>query len=313
MRTVLQHISLLAACLTLNFIDAEVIYSQLIFSSEASAAEECEQTITWKFGAVDSRFNLDKDSLMVVMQSVSTLWAEAAGYTVLAHDPQGEVELNFYYTHQQEYSDNEQELSDKIKRQRQIYYSKNILYQRQENHFEDIEQEFNQQQAEYNDAVTAYNQTLNRIQTTGVRSRELNEKLQRLKRDIEIRETVLQTLRVNLNEQEENLKNHSDELNQYADTINELVYQYQKRFSSWKTFYQGVYINVGGKRKINIYQFDDIGRLKLLLAHEFGHALGLKHVGNPKSIMYYLTDRQNTEELQLTDEDMRAFKNRCTL
>jgi predicted Zn-dependent protease len=72
-------------------------------------------------------------------------------------------------------------------------------------------------------------------------------------------------------------------------------------------------LNVAGKRKINIYQFDDIERLTLVLAHEFGHALGLTHVGNPKSVMYYLTDRQDTRNLKLSEEDIRAFQYRCNL
>ncbi|MFO7846478.1 MAG: matrixin family metalloprotease, partial [Balneolaceae bacterium] len=268
---------------------------------------------TWKIGSVDARFDMDNDSLKSIVQSVSDLWSEAAGYPVIAYDPDGEVELNLYYTDQQQYTEDEQQLSDRIERLRQKFYAQNLMYQRQENSFENEQTEFNKKQAEYNAVVEAYNQTLSRIQTTGVRSRELDDRLKKLGREIDMKEADLASMREDLREQDAELRNLSNRLNSRANSVNELVYQYKKRFSGWRTFYQGVYLDVGGKRKINIYQFDDVGRLKLILAHEFGHALGLKHVGNPKSVMYYLTDRQNTADLQLSEEDIREIQFRCVL
>jgi len=301
------------AFLALVLLNVKAACSQSLITGESTVSEECEETITWRFGFVDSRFDIDKDSLKTIVQHVSGLWSGAAGYSVIAYDPEGEVELNFYYTDQQQYTDDEQELSDRIARLRQRYYSQNVIYQRQENLFERKERLFNEKQTEYNADVVVYNQTLNRIQTTGVRTRELDEQLKRLKREIEFQELELEILRNELHEQEQELQNLSEELNLRADAVNELVYQYQKRFSSWRTFYQGVYLNVAGERKINIYQFDDADRLTLLLAHEFGHALGIDHVGNPKSVMYYLTDRQDSRNLKLSEEDIRAFQLRCNL
>jgi predicted Zn-dependent protease len=62
---------------------------------------------------------------------------------------------------------------------------------------------------------------------------------------------------------------------------------------------------------INIYQFHDESDLELVLAHELGHALGLNHVENPESVMYYLMEKQNLENIQLTTQDLQAIKNVC--
>jgi predicted Zn-dependent protease len=308
-----QLISYVAAFIFIFMLDTEAANSQSVPPGEGEASHECEETITWRFGSIDPRFTFDQASLKTVVQQVSSLWSAADGYPVIIYDPGGDVELNFYYTDQQNYTDNEQELSGKIRRLRQIYYSQNVMYQRQERLFENDELLFNKMQSEYNSAVNEYNQTLDRIQTAGVRSRDLDVKLKRLERDVDMKESELETMRQNLLDREQELHALSDELNQQADSVNELMYQYQKRFSSWRTFYQGVYLNVAGKRKINIYQFDNIGRLKLVLAHEFGHALGIDHVGNPNSVMYYLTDRQDTRNLRLSEEDIRALQSRCSL
>lgn len=313
MYNISQQISFLSTCIVVFFLGIENAQSQSLFPFNEESAEECDQTVTWRIGTIDPHFEMDEDSLKSIVQSVSGLWSDAAGYTAIAYDPDGEVELNFYYTDQQQYTEDEQQLADRIDRLRQGYYSLNVMYQRQEKLFEDEEEAFNKKQAEYNSTVEEYNQTLSRIRTAGVRSRELDQKLKKLRRDVEVQDTELTDLRKNLHEQEAELQKLSDRLNRQADTFNELTYQYKKRFSGWRTFYQGVYLNVGDKRKINIYQFDDIGRLKLILAHEFGHALGLDHVGNPKSVMYYLTERQNTLNLQLSEEDIRAIQVRCVL
>lgn len=308
-----QPASILTAYLVTLFVSTAPSHGQSFFSAEGQSAEECVETITWKIGSIDSRFEMDDDSLKNIVQSVSDLWSRAAGYNVIAYDPRGEIELNIYYTDQQQYTEDEEQLSSKIERQRQRYYSLNMMYQRQKSIYEDQEAKFNKKQGEYNATVESYNQTLSRIRTAGVRSRELDEQLKRLRRDVEVMGTEIAVMRQNLQEQNSELQSLSERLNRRADVLNELIYQYKKRFSRWRTFYQGVYLNVGSKRKINVYQFDDVGRLKLVLAHEFGHALGLKHVGNPKSVMYYLTDRQNTADLQLSEEDIREIQFRCVL
>lgn len=301
------------ACLMLFFLKTGILQSQSLFPAKENFTEECVQTITWKFGFIDPRFDLNEDSLKNIVQSVSDLWSEAAGYTAISYSPSGDIQLNFYYTDHQQYTEDEQALLDEINRLRQGYYSMNVMYQRQKGLFEKQEEAFNIKLTEYNANIEKYNETLSRTQMAGIRTRELDEQLKKLSREIEFQESDLAVLRDNLYEEDRRLQELSDQLNRRADRFNELAYQYKKRFGRWRTFYQGSYLNVGGKQKINIYQFDDMGKLKLLLAHEFGHALGLSHVGNPESIMYYLTERQNTRNLQLSEEDIRAIELRCVL
>lgn len=57
-----------------------------------------------------------------------------------------------------------------------------------------------------------------------------------------------------------------------------------------KTIVVGNYENGADGKNINVYRFKDAAELTRILAHEFGHALGLNHTDNPKSIMYWLID-----------------------
>jgi len=49
----------------------------------------------------------------------------------------------------------------------------------------------------------------------------------------------------------------------------------------------------------------------LALAHELGHTLGIGHVDNPQSVMYYLMGEQDLKNPHLTKEDLDALKNVC--
>ena len=73
---------------------------------------------------------------------------------------------------------------------------------------------------------------------------------------------------------------------------------------------EGVYFFEDGKKEIDIYEFSSREKLIRVLAHEFGHALGLEHLDNPKAIMYYLNEGTNEK---LTTDDLTALKQKCRL
>jgi ElaB/YqjD/DUF883 family membrane-anchored ribosome-binding protein len=131
-------------------------------------------------------------------------------------------------------------------------------------------------------------------------------------------EKQIKDLKSEINQMQDNLESlrkrtntKSEELNKLVEDQNRMIATYNNRFGSSTKFDQGQYVKEGTNESIKIFQFADQSQLKTVLAHEAGHALGLQHVNNPKSVMYHMMGKQNMFNLKLTAEDIAAIKERC--
>jgi len=59
--------------------------------------------------------------------------------------------------------------------------------------------------------------------------------------------------------------------------------------------------------KIEIYGFESIKELKVILAHEIGHLVGIPHIQVKGALMHPIIQESQVEELFLTDADIEVF------
>lgn len=281
-------------------------------SVQQSKVQPCSEPITWRMGSVDTLFGIDKTKLKEIMTEAGNLWSEAVDKELWQYSDSGQVALNLIYSDQQKYSDDEKTLSDSISKMKMKYYGLKIEYQKLSNEYGVKLNTYNKALENYEGFVRQYKRDMSRWSNDAVIPREVDDHLKDLKKKIEYWQTREEIELKDLNTHIKQMQKLSADLNEYADQVNELIYHYREHVAFRKTFHQGVFISAGGQKKINIYQFNDMDHLRLVLAHEIGHALGLKHVGNPESIMYYLMEEQNTRNLKLSAEDIQAINDKCT-
>lgn len=67
---------------------------------------------------------------------------------------------------------------------------------------------------------------------------------------------------------------------------------------------QGLYYADG----IDIYFFEDKDDLRITIAHELGHALGIGHTDDPATLMYPLKSKANEHLEIVTEVDLRYLR-----
>lgn len=129
----------------------------------------------------------------------------------------------------------------------------------------------------------------------------LQEQKQRL--DVEAQQLQQQIDTFNANVQQTN--QHVDTINQLNQQFNQSIAQFNQRFQA-RQFDKGQF----NGREINIYEFQNINDLRLTLAHELGHGLGILHTDDPESLMYPILEKQNFEQFTLKAADIALLNSR---
>lgn len=192
------------------------------------------------------------------------------GKELFKYDPNGKLAVNLIYDQRQELADKNAKISSDIEST-----SKSADEIRAQ--FLSLELEYKQNLAEYN-SMLMVRKNYDAVETKRLQVNALAEEINAL---IKKYNYLVSTVNLNIN------------------TVNQ---------SAGKEFEEGEYIYDQSGKRINIYEFKTRAELVRVLAHEFGHAVGLEHNDNPKSIMYYLNQSQNDIP---TTEDTNALKTIC--
>ncbi len=282
-----------------------------VFTSVAT--DSCSETLTLTVGEIDNRYAISETQLEEILEEVAALWSAAAGRQLVTVSDEGRVPVHLVYSEDQARSSRERQLNDRIESMR-IELSV-------------LEREYNQAQDRYDSRLDEYNEDALQLQSdVNVLQnwiRQLNDQggfnetqirqLEERQRQIETRNRELDRRRVLLSSEADELNRQQDYLNERIAQKNRAIEEYNRTFSGTRRFTQGSYEWHGTESRINVFHFNGFRELKLVLAHETGHALGIDHVENTASIMYHLMGNQDVVNIRLSDEDRKALQEVCGL
>ncbi|MDO8571218.1 MAG: matrixin family metalloprotease, partial [bacterium] len=97
-----------------------------------------------------------------------------------------------------------------------------------------------------------------------------------------------------------------DSFNESVAALNAKVAEFNK--TAGRTFREGEYVRDSSGERINVFEFVGTTQLKRVLAHEFGHAIGLDHNDDSKSIMFAKNESGN---LVASASDLSALRALC--
>ncbi|MEL7834511.1 matrixin family metalloprotease [Fodinibius sp. N2] len=279
-------------------------------NTENSKSVPCQQPLTYQLGDIDSRFDISEHELIEVLEEVEALWSSALGRDVVDFSESGTVLVHLIYSEEQQRTDAERQFSNRIKAKEQEEEVARREFDRLSKRYEQKKQDVQQTLETYNETASTYNELAQKWKGKEATS-EIIAKFKKLEQQIKNLEADLKHKKKNLQQLHQQANNKTEQLNRLVNEYNQLIDEYNERYSEPRRFDQGRFVKQGTQEEINIYQFRNRAQLKTVLAHEVGHALGLKHVSNPKSIMHKMMAEQNMGNLQLTDEDITALQQQC--
>jgi len=267
----------------------------------------CDKPLEYSIGQFDTQFNVSQADFKSYVSEAGSVWENILNRKIFIYNPNADFKINLVYDERQ---------LDTIQKQKTEFGLSAV-----EDAFKKLDADFNTFKNEYDQKVSSYEQDLaafkdrksaydtivadwnsrggapkDKFQSLNAEGEYLNTEAQKLNNEVLAINTMTKQLNVLLNER-----------NAKAIEYNKIAADYNKKYSNSLEFNQAEYTGTA----INVYQFGNKKDLILALTHELGHALGMNHVENPKSIMYYITGINTETALTPTAEDLAELNRVC--
>ncbi|OGG65610.1 hypothetical protein A2929_04285 [Candidatus Kaiserbacteria bacterium RIFCSPLOWO2_01_FULL_45_25] len=266
----------------------------------------CPVPISYRLGEVDERFPISIAEAHEVLAAAEAVWEDELQRDLFVYDESSDFTVNFIYDERQQMASTEEEW--RLELDKQEADSQRILSEVRQIAAEiSADQEaFVVEKDRYETRLTAYNNQVAAYNEAGGAPKEEFAALQ--KEQAELAEELARLVAI-----EQDIRRRADEVNELGETGNQLIELYNKEVLQYNEIYGNIEQYTQGdyeRERINVYKFSDTTELTKVIAHEFGHSLGVGHVEGESSLMYYLMAEQ-PDTISLSEEDIVAFLDEC--
>lgn len=261
--------------------------------------------LRYKIGKIDPRFNISHDQLMHITQQAADIWFLGTQKQFFVYDEHAQLSINLIYDHRQVDSEARLSALSQIEQSKTLKQSEYEKLNQAQSLLHNEQQRLQQQQLDYKQRLDRYNQEVNHFNQASHPSPAMYTFLQQQKQQLNDEAKQIQQQLNTFNEQVNQVNQQVSNVNQLNHHFNHTVDQFNQRFQA-RQFDKGQF----NGREINIYEFQDLNDLKLTLAHELGHGLGILHSNDPESLMYPILEKQNFENFSLTAGDLALLNKR---
>jgi hypothetical protein len=254
----------------------------------------CEEPVAYHVNQLDGEFKLKQSELEQALDDAEAVWEYASGLNLFERSDSQGIAVQLIFDERQNETIREQESRTSLEGQETGIDQKSGEY--------DVAyQQFKAAEYSYKQRLERYNQRVSSVNRQGGAS-------QSQYRELQAEQRALDSLRQELNEMVGRVNTLAAVIEGEVVDYNIEVASYNESYTGKRQFDQGYYSTDG---EIVIYQYDSYDDLVLVLAHEFGHALGMDHVGDPMAIMNAFLTMQDTDNIMPSDSDLVELDNTC--
>lgn len=266
----------------------------------------CDVPLSYRVGFIDNRFYITNEEALAAIADAEKVWEDSVQKELFMYDPKADFVINFVFDDRQAFAEAEIDFRERLDQTQTQSSEINETYETLIARYDALEHEYQEKVDSYEAQVAAYNEKVERYNDSGGAPEEVYEELQVEKDKLNSQVQTINLLTKQLNQLAGDINALGERGNRLIENYNHNVNRYNDTFGESHEFTQGDYQGT----QINIYKFIDGIELRLVLAHELGHALSLDHVEDESAIMYHHLEKQpNT--LRLTDADKNEYDRVC--
>ena len=258
-----------------------------------------ERQVYYQVGTIDPRFNLTEDEAKTLLYEAAQIWEQPLGRKIFFYNQKAAFKVNFVYDQRQQMTNARQQAQHVLENGQGSNQTASADFEQRKSALTEEYRRHADELSALNDRISQHQHNVDLLNARGGATPSEAQAMQAEKGQIDQDVAAFNQAGMNLDVQQVNLRHQGEIVQSQVSIYNQQADSYNQKFTG-HPFEAGLYKG----NEINIYEFDNKDNLRLILAHEFGHALGLKHSNDPHALMYPTVRDQDSANFKLTQADI---------